>query len=51
MDDYLAQLLLKIQINSLSLLFMNHTQEKSAILKGRALKHFSSVVKHLQEYM
>lgn len=34
MDDSLAQLLLKIQINSLSLLFMNHKQERKAALKG-----------------
>lgn len=34
MDDSLAQLLLKIQINSLSLLFMNHKQKRKAALKG-----------------
>lgn len=34
MDDYLAELLLKIQINSLSLVFMNHKQERSFALKG-----------------
>lgn len=51
MDGYLAQLLLKIQINSLSLLFMNHTQEKSAVLKGHVIKSVFSVVKHLREYM
>lgn len=51
MDDYLAQLLLEIQINALSLLFMTHIQEKSAVLKGHVLKHVSSVIKHLEEYM
>lgn len=34
MDEYLAELLLKIQINSLSLVFMNHNQERSSALKG-----------------
>lgn len=51
MDDCLAQLLLKIQINSLSLQFMNHNQQKSAILKGHVLQHVFSVIKHLEEYM
>lgn len=49
MGDCVSQPLLRIKINSLSLPFMNHTQEKSAILKGHVRKHFFSVVK--QYYM